>query len=362
MKKIHLYIISEFLKFFILIITILSILFTINTVFYISDFLISKRINFFNVFKIFIFNIPSSLIFSIPMSVFFGILLTYKRLSIDNEIIAMKSSGINYKTLTMPIISIACIISLFLVFFNNILLPNINHNQKIIFENIISTKPLINFNEKSITKLGKYNIYINKIDNKKNYLTGVNIYKFDDINKYILHITGTTSKIKTYKNGIKFIINNGSLEKFDTNNITNNIIHTNFETYNIFIPINNTINKQLKTTTSEIKTSTLIKYINKYKKNKKKIINYERDLYLRFVFAFSPVFFSFVCIPLGIIFNKNNLCFVYSLAIIFIYYFIFIIITKISSINYDILKFIIWLPNFIVFIIGIYLFKKMIKK
>jgi lipopolysaccharide export LptBFGC system permease protein LptF len=362
MKKIHLYIISEFLKFFTLTISILSILFTINVTFYISDFLISKKINFFNVFKIFIFNIPSSLIFSIPMSVFFGILLTYRRLSVDNEIIAMKSSGINYKTLTIPIISTTCIISLFLVFFNNILLPNINHNQKIIFENIISKKPLINFNEKSITKLGEYNIYINKIDNKKNCVTGINIYKFDDINKYILHIIGISSKIKTYKNGIKFILNNGSLEKFDTNNITNNIIHANFKDYSIFIPIPNAINKQLKTTTSEIKTSTLIKYINKYKKNKKKTIDYKRDLYLRFVFAFSPIFFSSICIPLGIIFNKNNLCFGCSLAIIFIYYLMFIIVTKISTINHDMLKFIIWFPNFIIFVLGIYLFKKMVKK
>jgi len=88
---------------------VFTIILILNLIFDLINLFLSKGISFFIILKLFTFYIPNILTVSIPTAVLFATMLAYGRLSADNEITVMKSSGIDYKTLTMPIIILVCI-------------------------------------------------------------------------------------------------------------------------------------------------------------------------------------------------------------------------------------------------------------
>ncbi|MDR2351269.1 MAG: LptF/LptG family permease [Endomicrobium sp.] len=373
-KKLHFYIIKEFLHSFFFGVVVFSFLLILNFVFELMDLLIEKGATVWVVAKMFTFYLPNILTLSIPMAVLFGALLSYGRLSSDNEVTAMKAAGINYKTLTIPIIIFVLSISVFLVFFNHFFAPKLNSNLKVYFEQFITKKPLVKFNEKSITKLGNYKIYSNKVDNVKNTLTGVSIYKFE--NDYatnnkktvllqddkVWRITAPSATVKAYATGAQLILYKGYWQKIFPSDMTN-ITHATFKTCSIFIPLGDTI-KSYNIGPSELSSPKLIETIKQYKKQKLEFMPYLWDYWIRWIFAVAPIVFIIIALPIGTHTGKDSkaLGFGLSLGILIIYYTLFVISINLGEKEYVPLGIIVWLPNLVIGGVGLYLFGKMVKK
>jgi lipopolysaccharide export system permease protein len=72
------------------------------------------------VLKIIVFTLPWFLMFIIPMSVMMGVLLTFLRMSNDNEIIALKSCGLSVYRLLPPVLTFAlfgCLLTAFITLY-----------------------------------------------------------------------------------------------------------------------------------------------------------------------------------------------------------------------------------------------------
>jgi lipopolysaccharide export system permease protein len=374
-KKLHFYIIKEFLHSFIFGVVVFSFLLILNFVFELMDLLIEQGVAIWVVVKMFTFYIPNILTLSIPMAVLFGVLLSYGRLSSDNEVTAMKAAGLDYKTLTMPIIIFVLSISFFLVFFNHFFAPKLNSNLKVYVEEVITKKPLVKFNEKSITKLGDYRIYSNKVDNAKNTLIGVSIYKFENDyaannkkpvlpqnDKGAWRITASSATVKAYAAGAQLTLYKGYWQKVSPSDMTN-MTHATFKTYSLFIPLGNTI-KSYNIGPSELSSPKLIETIKQYKKQKLEFMPYLRDYWIRWIFAATPIVFIIIALPIGIRTGKGGkaLGFGLSLGIVIIYYTLFVISINLGEKEYVPLGIIIWLPNLAIGAVGLYLFGKMVKK
>jgi len=63
-----------------------------------------------NIFRLFLYLTPSFCLVTIPMSFLLAVLLTFARLSADNEITAMKSGGISLYGILPPVLGAACVI------------------------------------------------------------------------------------------------------------------------------------------------------------------------------------------------------------------------------------------------------------
>ena len=374
-KKLHFYIIKEFLHSFIFGVVVFSFLLILNFVFELMDLLIEQGVAIWVVVKMFTFYLPNVLTLSIPMAVLFGVLLSYGRLSSDNEVTAMKAAGLDYKTLTMPIIIFVLSISFFLVFFNHFFAPKLNSNLKVYFEQVITKKPLVKFNEKSITKLGDYRIYSNKVDNAKNTLIGVSIYKFENDyaannkkpvlpqnDKGAWRITASSATVKAYAAGAQLTLYKGYWQKVSPSDMTN-MTHATFKTYSIFIPLGNNI-KSYNIGPSELSSPKLIETIKQYKKQKLEFMPYLRDYWIRWIFAATPIVFIIIALPIGIRTGKGGkaLGFGLSLGIVIIYYTLFVISINLGEKEYVPLGIIIWMPNLVIGAVGLYLFGKMVKK
>jgi lipopolysaccharide export system permease protein len=387
-KKLHAYIIKEFFKAFFFGIVLFSILMVLNLVFDLINFFLSKSIAVFLVLKLLAFYIINVLPLSIPMAVLFGVLLAYGRLTADNEITAMKSSGLSYYALSIPIIILILIMSFFLLFFNHFLAPEINSHFRSISEEIAIKRPLIKFNAKSVTDLNEYRLYANKVNNKNNTLLGVSIYKFENKDtknifktnckyksrqnntkntfrqseKATWRITASSGTVKICENGIQLTLHHGYLQKFLASNIKN-MMHMTFKNYVFFIPFSKVIKKHDLIAT-EISSLTLLKTIKQYKKENLSVITYERAFWSRWIFAFAPFAFLLIALPIGIMAGKNGrgIGFVMSLIVILIYYALFVLAVNLSEKGYAPIGIIIWVPNFTIAVAGICLFIKIRKK
>jgi lipopolysaccharide export LptBFGC system permease protein LptF len=374
-KKLHFYIIKEFLYSFIFGVVIFSFLLVLNVALEFIDMLIAKGVALLAVVKLFIFYLPNILTLSIPMAILFGALLSYGRLSADNEVTAIRAAGLGYKMLTAPIIIFVCSISFFLMFFNHFWAPRLNSNLKAYSKEVITKKPLAKFNEKALTTVGDYNIYSNKVDNVKNTLLGVSIYKFEsayceNTKKNILpqndkgpwRISASSATIKAYSTGAMLILYNGYWQKSSPSDMAS-ITQTTFKKYSIFIPLFDKI-QGFSIAPSEISSPKLLELIKQYKEQKLEITPYLMDYWLRWVYTIAPIIFIFIALPIGILTGKGSKAvgFGLSLGIVVIYYTLLVIAMTLGEKNYMPIGLIIWLPNFVIGTAGIYLFIKMVKK
>ena len=80
---------------------------------------------------------------AVPMAILISTLMAFGRMSSDNEITAMRASGMTYSSMIGPALIFAVIISAFMIYFNNWILPNMNHKARNLIANITKTNPTI---------------------------------------------------------------------------------------------------------------------------------------------------------------------------------------------------------------------------
>ncbi len=382
-KKLHLYIIKESFGSFLFGVIVFSILLILDYVFELVGLFLSKGVSFFLVLKLFAFALPNILTLAIPMAVLFGILIAYGKLSEDNEITAMKSSGINYKTLSLPTIILVCTISFFLLFFNHFLSPAMNSNLRNLYQEILIKRPLIKFTEKTITELGEYRLYANKVNRENNILYEVSIYKFENKDDYhygyddekndkksfflqnnskTWHIAASSAKVKSYQNGTQFFIYDGYWQKANLPDI-NSMTHMTFKSYCFFIPLVEVI-KERALRVSEMSSPEILKTIKTCKEQGIPFAAGETEFWVRWIYALAPIAFVIIAIPIGIMAGKSGkvIGFGMSLGIILVYYTLLILALNLSEKEYVPANLIMWLPNVTVTAAGICLFIKMVKK
>lgn len=364
LKKLHLYIIKEFLGYFFFGLAVFSIFFILNNLFDLIDLFFSRGVPPFLILKLFILTVPKILMSTIPMAVLLGILTSYGRLAEDNEVTAMKSSGINYKTLTMPVIVLVCTIFIFLLLCNHFITPSATSNFKNLYKEIIIKKPLSRLTEKTINEIGEYSLYANKVNHKNNTLSEISIYKFEnkDASTKTYRIYASSAIIKPYPNAIKITLYNGYLLHAHPSDM-NNMTQITFKSYCFFIKLYNKI-KDDNLLILGMSSPKIIKTIKICKESCIPYKKYEIELWIRWVFAFAPIVFTFVALPIGIMTRKGGkgIGFGISLGIILIYYLLTILAIDLSEEKYMPTSLIMWFPNIIITILGIYMLIKMRKK
>ena len=143
MFKLHRYILREHSGPFFFTLFIFMFLFIIKFLLQYSDRLFGKGLPLLVIFEFVFVNLAWMVALTVPMSVLVATLMAFGRMSADNEIIALKSSGITiYKLITAPLI-FAGIIALMMVWFNDQILPELNHRSRIMLNEVTRKKPTL---------------------------------------------------------------------------------------------------------------------------------------------------------------------------------------------------------------------------
>ena len=73
----------------------------------VTQMIVIKGVGLIDVLKTCVFLLPYLLVFSLPMAASVGILLSMTRLTVDQEVIAMKTAGLSYGQLLPPVLGFA---------------------------------------------------------------------------------------------------------------------------------------------------------------------------------------------------------------------------------------------------------------
>ena len=105
------------------------------------DRFLGKGLDLLTILEYLFLNLAWILALSVPMAVLLATLMTFGRLSEDNEINAMRASGISFLTIMRAPILFGVIITTVLIYFNNFILPEMNFKARLLSGDIYRKRP-----------------------------------------------------------------------------------------------------------------------------------------------------------------------------------------------------------------------------
>lgn len=168
------YLMKELLSPFLVTLSTITFVLLLDEIIKLLNLIIEKDLDFLTTLNIFSLALPFLLALSIPMAVLMATILAFGRLSVDSEIIAIKSGGINIFRLVRPIYFLALLLSLFMVYFNNRILPETNHKFSNLRMQISMKKPMKIITPGEYIDFGKYTVIVKSSDEQE--MRGIIIY------------------------------------------------------------------------------------------------------------------------------------------------------------------------------------------
>ncbi len=127
-------------------------------------------------------SVPFTVAMTLPMAVLVAVLYAFSRLAAENEITALKASGVGLNTLLVPVICGGIVLSLLMIAFNDQVLPRSNHRLRTLQSDIARKKPTFALNARMVNEVspGKLYLVAGRLDQATNKMREVVIYDLGD--------------------------------------------------------------------------------------------------------------------------------------------------------------------------------------
>ena len=145
MKLLHKYIFKEHLTPFLMSLSVMALILLAQFLLKNMDKFLGKGLPITLLFELIFYNMAWVIALAVPMAILISTLMAFGRMSSDNEITAMRASGMTYLSMIGPALIFATIISAAMIYFNNWILPDMNHKARNLITNITKTNPTIFF-------------------------------------------------------------------------------------------------------------------------------------------------------------------------------------------------------------------------
>jgi lipopolysaccharide export system permease protein len=161
------YVLTSLIRPFFLGFGFITFLLTMEMLLDLLDLLIGKGIDVLTVARLFLLALGWMVALSVPCGVLVAVLMTYGRMSQDNEITALRASGVHLFRIIAPSLWISVILAAALAAFNNYVLPESNYAYAKLLQQISRKNPTAQIREGVILQdFEGYSIRINRLDNR----------------------------------------------------------------------------------------------------------------------------------------------------------------------------------------------------
>lgn len=198
MKILEKYILSENFKPFIVSLIVTTFVMLLDKILDLLNLIIVKKLPIGMIASIFGLSLPFMLALTVPMAVLLATIMSFGRLSVDNELVAFKSCGINVFTLLRPTVIAAVFLSAFMIFFNNSILPETNHKLKNLMIKANYRRPVTAIEPGSFVTMKNYTIFAR--ERTEDRLKGIIIFDTEE-NRYPQAITAKEGIIELSNGG-----------------------------------------------------------------------------------------------------------------------------------------------------------------
>ncbi len=172
------YVLKEHVGPFVFALALLTFVLMMNHILRIFDLILGKGVPTGAVLELFGLILPFTFAVTVPMAVLVATLMAFGRLSGDNEVTAMRASGVSFYRILRPVLLAAGVIAAALMYFNEFVLPEANHRYAALYADITRKKPTVEIRPGVfIDEFEGYNILIERIDERTSRIYGVTIYE-----------------------------------------------------------------------------------------------------------------------------------------------------------------------------------------
>ncbi|HEX9107104.1 MAG TPA: LptF/LptG family permease [Longimicrobiales bacterium] len=180
------YILRAHLGPFFFALTALTSILLINTIARQLESLAGKGLPTSVFVQVFLYSMPHVVALTVPMAVLVAVLYTFSQLSAENEITALKASGVNLHRLMAPVLIGATVLAAGMVEFYDKVLPDANHRLANLYIDVARKAPTLQLKEQVINEIStqdmrsKYYLQAGTIDAATNKMRDVVIYDLSD--------------------------------------------------------------------------------------------------------------------------------------------------------------------------------------
>jgi lipopolysaccharide export system permease protein len=318
MSIIYKYLSREILKNFgIILVAVVCIYIAVDFFEKIDDFM-EAGLPFSRAVTFFIYNTPFIVAQIMPVGLFLAILVVFGMMSKNNEIIALKSSGVSIYALLWPVISLGLMFTILLFFLTEVIVPITTSKAIEIWLREVRKEMAVTTREKNVWIKGNRAItHIRFYDVENRTLHGISLNRFDDDFNLIRRVDAKTA---VFQKG-KWILNDSMVQTYEkkTGKYKINFHDKKVEVLD-FVPVDL---KRVMKKSQEMNFKELMGYIKKVEKEGYDATIYRVDLQ-------GKIAFPFVCIVLclvgtGISFRGRineglPIVVAYGLGIVFLYW------------------------------------------
>ena len=182
MKILHKYVLKEHFGPLAFALSALTSLLLLNYIARQFGNLVGKGLPWTVILEFLALSVPFTVAMTLPMAVLVSTLYAFSRLASENEVTAMKASGVGLAKLLIPVMMGGAILAFLMIVFNDQILPRANHRLATLQGDIASKKPTFALKEQVINEVSKGRLAIRaaRIDRARNRMYDVTLYDYQD--------------------------------------------------------------------------------------------------------------------------------------------------------------------------------------
>jgi len=360
------YVFKELIPPFVISLLFFTFIFLMAKILDITNLVVNYGISIFTVFLMIIYTVPNFLVFVIPMSVMMTVLLTFLRMSSDNEIVALKAGGVSIYSLLVPVFAFCLIGSVLTSVMAVYGLPWGRLAVKELAFEIASSNLNIGLKERTFNDGFKgVMLYVNKINIKDNKL--IDVFIEDQRTKNIVStVVAPKGEVFSEPDKLAFHLRlyNGTINQVD---LEDRSVHAiNFDSYDISIDLKKTVeaSKGSQKDKKEMSLTELRQYLSLADRKDSKYYSVLIEYHKKFSISFACFFLGFLAVPLGLLSSRAKRSFGLGLGLVFfLLYYLLLSAGNVfgeAGVYPPVVG--MWVPNMVMGGIGLYLFKRAVNE
>jgi lipopolysaccharide export system permease protein len=172
------YILKNHLPPYLFSLLIITFVFVMDFILEFIDLFISKGVDLLIVLEVFVLSLGHMFALIIPMSVMPATLMAFGQLAAENEVTAMKATGISLYRMITPVLVAAALLGVGLVFYQNDVLPESNHKLVNLMLDIGKMTPTLEIKENIFSSaIDGYTILVREKNDRTGEIRDVQIFQ-----------------------------------------------------------------------------------------------------------------------------------------------------------------------------------------
>jgi lipopolysaccharide export system permease protein len=305
--------------------------------------------------------IPFVLTFSLPMGMMTACLLVFGRLSADNEISAMRASGLSFWQLIAPVLLLGFALSLVCLHFNLQIAPPLKLEYKVSLARLGLTYPTALLQEGRFNhEFPGYLIYVGRA--RGSIIKDVSIYQLDERGNVVQSIRAVRGELEPHLDRRQVVLHltevrSEARDPKDPNNPVKVRPGIVAATYALVLDVSQMLgdDRAARKTREQMTFTELVPTIAQLRQRGIDPTPYIVRAHEQWAMSFACLAFAMIAIPLGIRAHRREttLGIAFALLLAFAYYFFFILAKALSNQAALLPEILIWLPNIAFQVIGL---------